>query len=468
MKKTSNIFLVLLMLLIMTSCNLSLSDGTLFGTLENENQEGVDAGFAGGTGTEENPYLISSLEQFMLLENTTEYKYYALTNDITVGPEDFNIRSSFSGTLDGRGHSIIATVISPSIAPSDNTSVFCYVSEATFKNINYHMAGNKALTGYINGPVTFENVNAYSSNNSIQLLIDNVSAYTYYIGPSDVGDGYTVTFDNCTSNISYHDESGTLYGGQFVGGYIYAKNETIKTVFTDCTVNGDTLLGRAGVLFGNSANIENWGTVTVENLTLNGDVVSYQSNYPAGIGVWGSSSEVKNLNEKVEEKTNGNYEVRTLDDILTVDIEENTLKVSSTQSVSSYVLNGLAHIVYLNGEEGSYNPVAHATITIPISEEMTGSSTAGNYDISKLYVIDESSEIVASKNLTEQGWTEDNGNYYYYIPNFGLYDHAFFITDDNPVVKDEDGVVRFTSFAVTAYDSSEKVIGYKNITNSQT
>ena len=104
-------------------------------------------------------------------------------------------------------------------------------------------------------------------------------------------------------------------------------------------------------------------------------------------------------------------------------------------------------------------------MTIPIFEEMAGSSTSGNYNISKLYVIDEPSELVASKKLTEQGWTEDNRNYYYYIPNFGLFDHAFFITKDNPALKDEDGVVRFTSFAVTAYDSSEKVIEHYKFTD---
>ena len=70
------------------------------------------AQFAGGNGTQNDPYLIATAEQFNEMANTaTQDKYYKQTADLTFTYNLFNVSKNFkainfSGHYDGQGFSI--------------------------------------------------------------------------------------------------------------------------------------------------------------------------------------------------------------------------------------------------------------------------------------------------------------------------------------------------------------------------
>lgn len=65
-----------------------------------------DLPFDGGKGTQDSPFLISSIEQFELLKTNTADTYFKLTQDIDLGNLTERISSPFLGHLDGGGHKI--------------------------------------------------------------------------------------------------------------------------------------------------------------------------------------------------------------------------------------------------------------------------------------------------------------------------------------------------------------------------
>ena len=63
--KRISIAIALMMVALLMGCNLELVDTSIFEEIEEENQAGLESGFAGGNGTEENPFLISTEEQLL-------------------------------------------------------------------------------------------------------------------------------------------------------------------------------------------------------------------------------------------------------------------------------------------------------------------------------------------------------------------------------------------------------------------
>ncbi len=205
---------------------------------EKKIQEGVWDGtvaeeFAGGTGTEDDPYLISKPSQLALLEkqvneneSVTLYykKYFKLTNDIYLNDvseyaywnndvpdniwtpigsyKNYSNRKSFGGILDGNGYTIYGLY-------TDNDS-----------------NTGTGLFGYIGG--------GYGEIKNLKI------EKSYLIGNGNVGSfaGYTdygTIFTNC-------EFSGTViskgnYTGGFIGHYLGAANT--KLTLTSCSVNGN-------------------------------------------------------------------------------------------------------------------------------------------------------------------------------------------------------------------------------------
>ena len=84
--------------------------------------------FAGGKGTEAEPYLIANAEQLLLLKDKTIDTYFKLSNDITL-PLNDTIKGKFYGHLDGDGHKIM-------MSSNNGQGIFHeIVSGATVKNL---------------------------------------------------------------------------------------------------------------------------------------------------------------------------------------------------------------------------------------------------------------------------------------------------------------------------------------------
>ncbi len=195
--------------------------------------------FAGGNGTQENPYLIATGEQFknISLRNQENHQYYfALKNDIEVDitDEDANmlIAGIFYGYLDGKNYTInlnvskkldasvsatLATKVNITLPISSNNrtdspdftrgiSMFERVaSSATIKNFNLNVSWN--VTNIENGNTLFAPIAMLNYGRIENINIANIS--TNFIMGNDtnryialsglVGDNYGY-IENCTNS----------------------------------------------------------------------------------------------------------------------------------------------------------------------------------------------------------------------------------------------------------------------------
>src|SRR5574344_1872171 len=108
--------------------------------------------FASGTGTQADPYQISSGSELSYLFNTVltdsnyNTKYYKLTNNIDMNGNDFsriNIgNANFSGIIDGQGYSIFNFTINNAntntTANIKQYALIPYLLNSTIKNINFY------------------------------------------------------------------------------------------------------------------------------------------------------------------------------------------------------------------------------------------------------------------------------------------------------------------------------------------
>ena len=287
--------------------------------------DGAEKGFAGGAGTQGHPYLISNANQFKAVENQTGYYYYELTNDIVM-EGNFNV-NSFSGVLDGNGHSLILKEADTRHPSTEECGLILEVSDAVFKDLDYYMSGIKSLVLSVKGETSFQNVDVYGD---ITLIDNNVAGYMVYAEDTDE---YDIVFDSCTSYANYDDPEGTHYGAHFVA--YYPLNTNVKFSFTDCSVEGQFFSGRSGVLFGNSSQIASWGkNVEVKNLIINGEITSIQYNYPAGIISWGNVSAYDNM---LKENTQGVENLKTLEDNIELANDGGKIKFSAKGSSSEEI-----------------------------------------------------------------------------------------------------------------------------------
>lgn len=420
--------------------------------------DGAEKGFAGGAGTQGHPYLISNANQFKAVENQTGYYYYELTNDIAM-EGNFNV-NSFSGVLDGNGHSLILKEADTRHPSTEECGLILEVSDAVFKDLDYYMTGIKSLVLSVKGETSFQNVDVYGD---ITLIDNNVAGYMVYAEDTDE---YDIVFDSCTSYANYDDPEGTHYGAHFVA--YYPLNTNVKFSFTDCSVEGQFFSGRSGVLFGNSSQIASWGkNVEVKNLIINGEITSIQYNYPAGIISWGNVSAYDNM---LKENTQGVENLKTLEDNIELANDGGKIKFSakgsSSEEIARFSVSGLSNIFYVNGIEGAYETSMHRTWTFTLAEI---EASSGELDFSNCVVVDASYAQLPEKQEAFASFVNSDGEICYYIENNEAdYEYAYFGSPSatGAFTKDDDGKVKFGHFAVSAYDAAGNLIGYKSIVNN--
>ena len=196
-----------------------------------------------GTGTADNPYLISTkaeLEAFRDKVNVEERAACVkLESDIDLKNEPWipisnvsAVNSAFAGTFDGQGHKITGLNIN---SKSANQGLFGFINGATIKNLN------------VNG---------------------NVSASGNYVG-GIVGNMQTGTIENCSFTGTV---STTGYAGGIVGNVVSA-GANIAGCYNAASVNGTN----AGGILGNSSRQK----VEIQNCYNKGEITG--STYSAGI-----------------------------------------------------------------------------------------------------------------------------------------------------------------------------------------
>lgn len=192
--------------------------------------------YAGGTGTEDDPYLIENGGQLCLLvgssNEATTGKYYKLTQDIylnNVSNADWQNNNpntwatgwtSFSGTLDGDGHvvyglySVTTTGDRAALFPTLNTS-----HNVTIKNIGIENGYMEAKNGIAAG----------------------------LIGAIQNGSG-TITISQCYVNSDVVVNTTTYQGGLI--GYLGHPKVTIENCYSLAQLKGTTVEGHTGAIIG--------------------------------------------------------------------------------------------------------------------------------------------------------------------------------------------------------------------------
>jgi len=139
--------------------------------------------YAGGDGSEENPYLIATGEQLLKIAKSTdtEGKFYKIIADIKLNDttatnwkdyarqwEWLDSTYSFKGTLDGDGHTVSGLYYNGS---KEKFGLFCYAANATIKRLIISNSsatstsfGTALLVGQASGNVKFVEVYADKTN----------------------------------------------------------------------------------------------------------------------------------------------------------------------------------------------------------------------------------------------------------------------------------------------------------------
>ncbi len=217
--------------------------------------------FAGGRGTEENPYKISTPEQLAYLVNTvtvghgvnTVGKYFELTNDIylnDVSAADWQTNAKqwyafstvdnlFAGTFNGNGYTVYGISRNDTPATSDGnnaTALFPYaLNDAKIYNVNIrnsYISGVNYAGGII-GKIYKENDETVTTNTVIsgcsvdETVIKAYGAGGFIGGATGIKSYRLITIDNCWYKGASDAISGTyatVFTGGISNGYVKIKN----------------------------------------------------------------------------------------------------------------------------------------------------------------------------------------------------------------------------------------------------
>ena len=199
----------------------------------------VSCRFAGGSGTEEDPFLIATAGQFRnILSGTSSAPlYYKLTDNIDTSAIFVTYNYVVYSTveyivLDGNGKTISGV---------NDGYLFNAIQNSTLKNLTVDLAaGESGISLNANYKMIYDHVNVTGESS----VSGNNGAYTVYSLASDL------TFNNCVANVNM---SGTSYNAVFVG-YVYTYDDrsvTPKLTFNSCENKGSLVCNYAAMFIGN-------------------------------------------------------------------------------------------------------------------------------------------------------------------------------------------------------------------------
>ncbi len=252
--------------------------------------------FDGGTGTEEDPYLISTAEQFANISIASTKTFFKLTNDITVTelrdysdpwgePETAALTRLYYKTLDGDGHTITA--------PKDGY-LFGDVRYSTIKNATVEL--NSEIMTYFAMDSTFDGITTEGhvkmGNNTGAFLAYPYHDFTMkncinqaeltaggawnnynavFVGYGGTAQGGTYTFENCVNKGSLVCGTASM----FIGNISYGKPHV---VINNCRNEGliQATYSGSNYIFNTVSSVNADGQDSLATYTLNGQNLSYQ------------------------------------------------------------------------------------------------------------------------------------------------------------------------------------------------
>lgn len=263
---------------VLAICVVASTTTGAFAAEENANNEAV--GFAGGTGSASEPFLINNEEQFdwfaQQVNNGKDYSgaSIALNDNITLSQEWTPIGLSgkmFSGTFDGKGYTVSGMTVDSGASTLANIGLFGYIgSTAVLRNV--HLSGVSIKAKSETGSVT------------AGALVGTVANGTASQG---------AVLDHCTAEGSISFTASNKKNGN-IGGLVGLLNQysvlansnaemqlELAQIGDDAAVNAGGLIGFAGI--NNAAvNCAATGDVTAEE-TMGKAVVGGLAGIPATV-----------------------------------------------------------------------------------------------------------------------------------------------------------------------------------------
>ena len=224
---------------------------------------GIATSFAGGSGTEQDPYLIETGAQLAYLAaavnqgNTFYHEYFRLVHSIDLGGLEwtpiggeqyvYNARiyyRSFDGFFDGNGHAVSGFAITETY--HNYVGLFGYVSNGgaignlAVKDFTVSLPDRSTmsyvggLVGYISGDL----VNCCATGDvRVEFAITDSFAYKNYVGGLAGHNSGTITACFATGDVRVTVVSGTMFSSELrVGGLV---GDNIFGEITNCYATGD-------------------------------------------------------------------------------------------------------------------------------------------------------------------------------------------------------------------------------------
>lgn len=218
------------------------------------------SGFAGGSGTETDPYQIANAEQFknIVLKGNSDYTYYKLISDIDLsglyeeGDPYYNkidvghfkyprvSEYSFKGSLDG-ARPAGGNFALMNFTAIDDLGIIGSISQGDFSNIDIRNFNTLGYRVGAFGTGTFSDIlpenpanDTYATFTNVHVLADCKMGFAGFIYQAK--NTKSVTFNSCTM-------AGTVFGdGNNVGGFMGdSQTLTEQTVFNNCEMTGSVL-----------------------------------------------------------------------------------------------------------------------------------------------------------------------------------------------------------------------------------
>ncbi len=269
----------------------------------------IASGYAGGSGSETDPYLIATAEQLALLVNdsSTDAKHYKLTADIYLNDvsnnnwtetarswSDGTTQKKFQGSLDGDGHTVYGLYYNGSYA---YYGLFCLVqsNKATISFKNLRIADASITTsgdyaGALAG-LLYNNGFGYSIENCVIGDSVSVTAATYAGGII----AYSRKVTDVSGCASFAKISATNKGGY--AGYKDGTLNIYNSFFTDygfvgkgsadTTVNSYEKVDLSAIIGENAKTVMpdlRWNTVWVAADGIPQNAIFYSGTYTEGSG----------------------------------------------------------------------------------------------------------------------------------------------------------------------------------------
>ena len=224
-----------------------------------------------GDGSEENPYVISTAEEWKAFATDVndngksfEGKFVMLGGDFTLGSystvgNGYSFINAFKGTLDGNGHTITIS----------NTPPFGHVMDATIKNLN--IAGDATLSSWSGCIVQHWNGTLNLINCRVSVNVNcrgdqyfgGLAGQMYIPGSGASTNPNTVIIEGCVFDGSITSTVENEYRATDCSGFVGDAGEGGTVVIRNSLLKPASV--GTGILSNTFAKMGNNGTLTIEN-----------------------------------------------------------------------------------------------------------------------------------------------------------------------------------------------------------